>query len=151
MEQKPKGKLLGWLNHHPFITIVMIIFVIGIIGVTAETISGQGASTASNSDLRATVEATNDGISITNNESDQWQSCEVGVNGGCGFSFDNPPYQSHISFDLAGGASTTIAYSTLTSADGTRFDITTHAVNSIVIMCSMGTSDQTERSFCGTQ
>ncbi|HUC01373.1 MAG TPA: hypothetical protein VMA75_00510 [Candidatus Paceibacterota bacterium] len=151
MEQKPKGKLLDWLNHHPVITIVMIMFVIGIVGVTAEAIAGQGSSTTSNSDLQATVETTNDGISITNLESDSWQSCEVGVNGGCGFNFDNPPYQSHISFDLAGGASTTIPYSTLTSADGTRFDITTHAVNSIVIMCSMGANDRTERSFCGMQ
>lgn len=65
MEQKPKGKLLDWLNHHPFITIVMIIFVIGIIGVTAETISEQGSSATSNSDLQATVGTTNEGISIT--------------------------------------------------------------------------------------
>lgn len=105
--------------------------------------------TADSSDLNANVTRDSAGITVENKESSSWTGCEVGVNGGCGWGFDNPPYRTHKHYTIAGGRSVTIPYELMSSKDGTKFDFASHTVNSIVIMCSMGMNNKTERSFCG--
>lgn len=107
------------------------------------------ASSAS-SDLHASVRTTSDGIQVTNNESADWTDCFVGVNGSTGWGFDNPPYRTRGAFWLGSdtipaGKTITVLYGMLTTADGTRFDIATHAVNTVVVACSSAT-----RAWIGT-
>ncbi len=108
-----------------------------------------GASAINSSDLTAKVTTDINGINVANQESSTWTSCEVGVNGGCGWDFQDPPYRTHENMTISAGQNVSVPYSSLTASDGTRFDIATHGVNSIVVMCSMGTTDMVQRSFCG--
>lgn len=91
------------------------------------------------------------GLNITNNDQSDWMGCEVGVNANCATDMQNPPYQTEQQLVIDGRQTVKIPYSSLTAPDGTLFDPTTHAVNSIVIMCSMGTANQTQRTYCGTR
>jgi hypothetical protein len=99
-------------------------------------------------DLNAQVSNNASGISITNMESVSWRGCEVGVNAGCGVNFWHPPYQTHQSMTFAPGQTITVPYSTMTDQNGDQFS---GQPTSIVVMCSNGTSDPVERSYCGTK
>jgi len=125
-----------------FVFLVAFSIVFGIIGAAS------GGLSSNSSDLNANVSTNLEGITIVNNESSSWSGCEVGVNGGCGWDFQDPPYKTHKQYTIAGGQSLTVPYESMSSKDGIRFDITTHVVNSIVVMCSMGTNDAIDRSFC---
>ncbi len=108
-----------------------------------------GTSATDSSDLNANVSTNAEGVTVVNNESSSWLGCEVGVNGGCGWDFQDPPYQTHEQYTITGGESLTVPYGSMSDTDGEIFDPTTHVVNSVVVMCSMGTNDEIERSFCG--
>ena len=85
--------------------------------------------------LNATVETGYSGIYITNDETDTWTNCMVGLNGSNGIGFDNPPYKTSYGLTFSPNATTTIPYGQIIASDGTRFDYTTHAVTSVVIIC----------------
>lgn len=146
-------KTESWFSKHAAMTIILIIIALLIVGtIGAHLASPNGNNNSSfSADLNAEVSAGLNGVTIANTETDDWSGCEVGVNGSCGFNFDSPPYQTHqgSGYSILAGSSTTIPYEALSSQDGTVFDPSTHAVNSVVVMCSMGTSDRVERSFCG--
>lgn len=141
MEEKTQS----WFEKNKKLAVTLII-IGGVIVVVAIGMS------AHNSDLNATVGENLQGLTISNNESVDWSGCEVGINGSCGFNFDQPPYVTHKGqgYLIPAGSSTTIPYEAISSEDGAVFDPHTHTVNSVVVMCSMGTNDHIMRSFCGT-
>lgn len=134
-----------------FKIIIWILILLGIFLLiwSVGQVNQNGTSATDSSDLNANVSTNLEGVTVVNDESSSWLGCEVGVNGGCGWNFQNPPYQTHEQYTIAGGQSLTVPYGSMSSQDGTIFDPTTHVVNSVVVMCSMETSDVIERSFCG--
>jgi hypothetical protein len=139
-EQPIKNSFRAWL----FGVLVIIIF--GIVLVKVGSL-GIGQSGTSSSDLKTKVSATNSGIEVTNLEAEDWQDCMVGVNGGTGWGFDNPPFQTHGQLIIPAGKTTTVDYRSLTASDGTRFEYSSHAVNTVVIDCFKGTTSA--RSWVG--
>jgi hypothetical protein len=141
-----------------------IIFIALLVGIdTSRSNSSNGTSQTSESqtsesqtsksnppDLDANVSKNMEGITIVNNEYSSWSGCVIGVNGGCGWDFSDPPYKTYKQYTIAGGQSLTVPYGFMSNKDGLRFDITTHVVNSVVVMCSMGTDDPIDRILCGT-
>jgi predicted nucleic acid-binding Zn ribbon protein len=122
---------------------ILILFIILVVVILV------GATTNSDhSDLNIKTLALSDGIQVTNQESSNWNNCMVGVNGSTGLGFDNPPYQTRSLLTIPAGQMITVPYSKLTAEDGSYFDHSTHAINTLVIDCFRGTTH--ERSWVGT-
>lgn len=144
-EKRKSDKAIYWVSG-----IVVFIVLLAISAVNSNVIQGLDNNNASsNADLNANVSTNINGINVVNRESSDWTGCEVGVNGGCGWNFQDPPYRTHENMTIVAGQSISVSYGSMTTSDGTRFDIATHGVNSVVVMCSMGTNDPIQRSFCG--
>jgi hypothetical protein len=146
-----RAKLRATAGAKAFLALLLFILAVIIIGAFSNSEpETRPPSSYSNSDLHAEVVAKTEGIVVVNQESSIWSGCEVGVNGGCGWSFNSPPYLTHESMTISPGQTITVPYSSMSNQDGTRFNILTHTVNSVVVMCSMGTRNPVQRSFCGT-
>lgn len=136
------GDLRSWAARHKILTGIfvcaVIIFWLGVIG-SASNHTTSGTSNTYD-DLKVSVQTTLKGLEITNNESADWTDCYVGVNGSTGWGFDSPPYRTRGAFWLGdtaipAGKTIEVSYSNLVADDGTRFDINSQAVNTILVDC----------------
>ena len=131
--------------------VVLGVAVLVLIGSSGNNTSSSGSSTAPNtSDLNVTAKTTLQSVNITNNEATDWTDCYVGVNGPTGWGFDNPPYRTQGAFWLGNttipaAKTAEVDYTNLLASDGTRFDINTKAVTTILVDCFGDT-----RSWVGT-
>ena len=110
--------------------------------------TGTDNSSGSSFELNAKVQIGTDGVHVTNQEGSEWTACMVGLNGGDGWGFDNPPFKTHVPLTIRAEQEIIVPYTKITKDDGTQFDITTQTVNSSVVECFQGTED--ERSWTGT-
>jgi hypothetical protein len=129
------------------------IFAIVVLGIIVGNSNSGGQSSAptgsqDNSELKAGVIITSDGIAVTNEENADWTNCMVGLNGGSGWNFDNPPYQTRTNLTLPANKMTPVPFTKITTADGTIFDPTTHTISSMVVECFRGTGNL--RDWIGT-
>lgn len=126
----------------------IFIFLVAFGVAAAVAITGWITTTVSSQlpDLNASVSSNKQGISVTNLESTAWRGCEVGVNGGCGINFWHPMYQTHENMTIMPGQAITVPYGSMADKDGSQYS---GQPTSIVVMCSLGTHDPVERSWCG--
>ncbi len=119
--------------------VLVVIFVIWSASQPSSTpSSNSGSSSQPNSQdtsLKAGITTDSDGVNITNQESVTWTDCMVGLNGSCGWGFDNPPYKTHEAFVIPAGGKVSIPYSELTTDTGTRFDTTTTDALGVSLVC----------------
>jgi hypothetical protein len=145
-----KEKKINWSRVWKIVGVALLVIVgISVIGSSSNsTASGNNPSGEGSGDLNATVVPLATSIMVTNNETIDWTDCMVGVNGGTGWGFDNPPYKTRTQITFPAGTDKIIPDSSMSMDDGTIFDPTTHAINSIVVDCGGGTTN--ERSWVGT-
>ncbi len=136
-----------WKTLKYWLTFWLIASVIGVFAILTGA-TGRGSSNTSSSDLHLEAVGNNVGIEITNLDSFGWQDCMVGVNGGTGWGFDNPPYQTRAPLSVPASSTVVVAYEKMSEEDGTIFDRSTHTVNTLVVDCFKGTTS--ERSWVGT-
>jgi hypothetical protein len=119
-----------WQKYWGVVVILGLIafFVIAGVGVSSNPREPQ--------DLNASVVATQDGVYITNDEVSDWTSCMVGVDG----SSVDPMYQTQSTLTFVAGEKKLVSYQEMTTNDGTRFDVATHAVNNVAIICNPETT-----------
>ena len=129
---------------------VLILFIVTSFtgGQHSSTTASGAQATNGSSDLNTQLLPNTSGISIINKEGTDWTDCMVGFNGSTGWGFDNPPYQTRTLFTVPAGQTVQVSYQKITAQDGTIFDLTTHAINTIVLDCFRGTTS--ERSWVGT-
>ncbi len=142
-------------NHHRKEWVIGLVVLVVLILLTMLASSQLPAPKGSNQgnpsvsgDLSTKVSTDMQGVEVANLEANDWHDCMVGLNGSTGWGFDNPPYQTRAPLDIPAGQTTTVSYEQITTTDGTRFDNSTHAVNTVVVDCGKGTTS--ERSWVGT-
>ncbi len=89
------------------------------------------------------------GITVANQETVDWTDCMVGLNGDTGWDYNKPPFKTRSPLTISAGKFILVPYEDITSDDGTRFDPSTHAVNTIVVDCFQG-AGASERWWTGT-
>lgn len=114
------------------------IFGIAVLGILA--LIFVGGSNGGFEQLNAKVQDGQDGIHITNLENTDWTDCMVGLNGGDGSNFLNPPYQTRTNLVIPAGQVVAVPFQEITADDGTVFDVNTHRVNGTVIECFKNTT-----------
>ena len=119
--------------------VLVVIFIIWSASQPSSTPSNNsGSSSPSTSQdmlLKADITTDSYGVNITNQESVTWTDCMVGLNGSCGWGFDNPPYKTHEAFDIQAGQKVSIPYSDMSTDAGTRFDTTTTDALGVSLVC----------------
>ncbi len=132
----PSSKQKNWVRRHPYFIFSTLIVLLSLFFTNNS--HNQSSSQVQNTDsdmLKAKIQADPYNLYITNLEGGNWTDCMLGLNGSDGFNFENPPYQTHNNFTVYPGKRLSVPLSTITLEDGTQFDPSTHAMNSIVLVC----------------
>jgi hypothetical protein len=122
-----------------YLSMKTLLIVLPMVALLAAGCDSASQSTSS-TDLNIKVSSSNiKGLIITNLENTDWQNCMVGINGSEGWGFDNPPYQTRATpLAIPAGKTITVPYTDITTQDGTRFNYSTHALNTVLVDCFRG-------------
>jgi hypothetical protein len=145
------NKEYNWFNRHPVITffIVVIVFFwcISLFSNNNTNTPGTNTPTTSNSDtqnnndLNAKITTNGLGVTIVNQENQDWTGCQLGINGTWVALFSSPPYSTNGTFIVRASKKVVIPYSEITDKNGLQFDPFTHSVNSLELICPANSPD----------